>query len=107
MTPDIAKFELIERPKVVSDPVFHATPERLVQTIMDTEATGMAVRFTTDYQTAQGIYNRLASRLRNRGKRLIMQSQRPSHTKHRDKFAPYNVVMWVEPRADDTSIQEG
>jgi hypothetical protein len=101
---DIAKFELVDRPRKVSDPVYHPTPERLVQTILDTEKNGKAVRFTTDYITAKGIYNRLSARLRTRGLRLKQHSERARVS---DKRAPYDVVMWVESRSTQTIHQDG
>jgi hypothetical protein len=95
---DIARLELIERPERVTKPVYHATPERLVETIFSTYENGKAVKFMSDEATVRGIYNKVNAMARTRGRRLKMQSLRPRDHNHRVRTAPYDVIMWIEDR---------
>lgn len=82
----------------MTSPVYHATPERLVETVLSTYDNGKAVKFLTDDSTIRGVYTKINAMVTRHGRKLVMQSQRPRHHAHRVKSAPYEVIMWIEER---------
>ena len=78
---------------VQSGPV--VTPHDLVEHVLQTAVSGLAIRFTTDVKHFRRLRPRLLTACRQRQLSLHYTAERPHARQHRTREAPYTVVMWT------------
>jgi hypothetical protein len=79
---------------VHSGPV--VTPHDLVEQVLQTAASGLAVRFTTDVSHLRRLRPRVLTLCRQRGLTLHYVAERPHARQHRTRTAAHTVVMWCD-----------
>jgi hypothetical protein len=87
-------MEIVPRPLPLDERIEPITPDGLLEAVVQTETTGMAVRFVTSDEIFYRLHAKMRYHCQRRGLRVVYRQIRAN----KRTPGPYEVVMWSEKR---------
>lgn len=101
------EIEIVDRPIDKKSDLIPVTPGGLQDALIVASKSGKAVKFATDEAHFRMLYRRMKTYMRKLGYTVHFQTDRPHSRRHRDKDAPFKVVMWLENRDKPQQARNG